>query len=431
MAPRRFACFLIFLVALVSTPFLQAKTAASDHWVGTWATAPVAQPNRDQMFAQDTTLREIVHVSLGGQLLRVTLSNEFGTEPLRIGAVHVAIPAGPGTVSLPTANALTFSGRPEVTIPAGALAVSDPFALSLKPLSDLAVSIYVPAQTISTLTLHQDALQTSYAAAGNVVGQASLPGSLPIHVWPFLKGVESRLGDRAGAVVCFGDSITDGAKSTRDTNSRWPDVLAARLQHSRGHHDLSVLNEGIGGNRVLLDGTGPNALARLDRDVLSQSGVRYLILLEGINDLGSGYKTGSTVPQPPSAQDLIVAYQQIIERAHSHNISVFGATLTPYTGAGYASPAGEQVRSTLNDWIRHSKAFDGVVDFDTITRDKANPLTLSSSVDSGDHLHPSDAGYRQMGEGIDLSLFKDKKKDTPPKAKVAPPTNAGNATSGS
>ena len=431
MTSRRHIGFLLFLAALMSAPLVQAKTAPPDHWVGTWATAPMGRPNQNRMFAQDTTLREIVHLSLGGQLLRVTLSNEFGTEPLRIGAVHVAVPAGAGTVSLPSANALTFGGRPEVTIPAGALAVSDAFALTVKSRSDLAVSIYLPAQTVSTLTLHEDALQTNYLASGNLVGQASLPNPSPLYVWAFLKGIDTRVEDRAGAVVCFGDSITDGAKSTRDTNSRWPDVLAARLQDSRRHHHLSVLNEGIGGNRVLLDGTGPNALARLDRDVLSQTGVRYLIVLEGINDIGSGYKAGSTTSQPASAQDLIAAFQQIIERAHSHNISVIGATLTPYTGAGYASPAGEKVRSALNDWIRNGKAFDGVIDFDTIAGDKTNPTTLSPSVDSGDHLHPSDAGYKQMGDAIDLSLFDEKKKNTPPKAKVAPPSTVGNATSGS
>ncbi len=431
MALRRSLCFLTLFAALASASSLQAKTAPPDHWVGTWAAAPLGQPNQHQMFQQDTTLREIVHLSLGGPLLRVTLSNEFGTEPLRVGAVHVAAPAGAGAISLATANALTFGGRPEVTIPAGALAVSDPFALAVKPRSDLAVSIFLPAQTISTLTVHQDALETNYMASGDVVGQASLPNPQPLHTWPFLKGVEARVSDRAGAVVCFGDSITDGAKSTPDTNSRWPDVLAARLQTSRGHHELAVLNEGIGGNRLLLDGTGPNALARLDRDVLAQSGVRYLILLEGINDIGAGYRTGSTTTTPPSAQDLIAAYQQIIARAHSHNISVIGATLTPYAGAGYASPAGEQVRSTLNDWIRNSKAFDGVIDFDAITRDKANPLMLAPSANSGDHLHPSDAGYKLMGEGIDLDLFNDKaRKKAPPKAKMAPPSASGNATSG-
>ena len=429
---RRLTWSLMFSAALAGAPMLQAKTAPPDHWVGTWATAPVGQPNQSHVFNQDTTLREIVHISLGGQLLRITLSNEFGTEPLRVGAVHVAMPAGAGAISLATANALTFGGRTAVTIPAGALVVSDPFALSVKPQSDLAVSLFLPAQTISTLTLHQDALQTNYLATGDVVGQATLPNPQPLHTWPFLKGVDTRVGDRAAAVVCLGDSITDGAKSTRDTNSRWPNILAQRLQQSHRHRNLAVLNEGIGGNRVLLDGNGPNVLARLDRDVLAQSGVRYLILLEGINDVGAGYKAGgTTTTPPPTAQDLIAAFQQIIVRAHTHNISVIGATLTPYTGAGYASPAGEQVRSALNEWIRNGKAFDGVIDFDAITRDKNRPLTLSPLVDSGDHLHPSDAGYKEMGNAIDLGLFDENKKNTPPKAKLAPPSRVGDASSGS
>ncbi len=406
--------------AVVATPLSAKQPPPPDHWVGTWATAPLGEPNRNHLFAQDTTLREIVRISLAGPLARVILSNEFGTEPLRIGAAHLAGSSGGTAIDLSSAHALTFGGRSAITIPPGALVLSDPIALSLKPLSDLAVSLFVPAQQATTLSLHPDAKQTSYMASGNLVGQATLANAQTIHTWPILKGIDVRVGGQDAAVLCLGDSITDGALSTENANARWPNILADRL---RKRH-LAVLNEGIGGNRVLLNGAGPDVLARFDRDVLAQSGVRDLILLEGINDIGAGYGPKSTETNPPTAEDLITAYRQIIERAHSHGIRVFGATLTPFVGAGYASPAGEQVRQAVNSWIRTGRAFDGIVDFDATVRDKNNPAVYSSAADSGDHLHPSDAGYKSMGDSIDLNLFRKNKKDVPPQAEILPPSTA-------
>jgi len=366
-------------------------------------------PNTAHLFAQDTTLRAIVRVSVGGPLVRVVLSNEFGTEPLTIGAAHIADAVGGSFIALASANALTFGGRPWVTIPPGANVVSDPAGLALKPLSSVAVSIFVPAQTVTHLSVHPFADATSYTAQGNLVGRVSFDNGLAIDSWPIVKGIETRISSQDSAVVCYGDSITDGALSTKNGNVRWPDILAERLEHSRKNAHVAVLNEGIGANRVLTEGVGQNALARFDRDVLAQNGVKYLIVLEGINDIGTGYIANTPGVRPPTAEDLAVAFKQLIERAHSHGIQVFGATLPPYAGAGYATPAGEQVRRELNEWIRHGKAFDGVIDFEQATLDPGRPDTLAAAADSGDHLHPKDEGYKRMAEAIDLGLFKPKK----------------------
>ena len=378
-----------------------------DHWVGTWATAPMAYPaaKGDVSAVEDTTYREIVHVSLGGPLTRVVLTNEFGTDPLKIGEVHLALSSGHGAISLMSSNALTFSGHTSITIPPGAEVVSDPVALNLPAFADLAVTIFVPAQTIHQASGHASAFETNYVAPGNAVNQATLPGAKEVYSWSFLKGVEVKTAWTSGAVVCLGDSITDGSKSTRDANSRWPDLLAKKLAGSKATRELGVLNEGIGGNRVLHDGTAQSALARFDRDVLGQNGVKYLIFLEGINDIG-----GAENPKNPShdatAEELIAGFVQITERAHSHGIKVIGATLTPYTGANYSTAAGEAIRQALNGWIRTSKEIDGYIDFDKAAGDRSNPTVYAAAADSGDHLHPTDAGFRMMVEAIDLKLFK-------------------------
>ncbi len=408
--PRRPICFLALL--LLVPPFAMAAEPP-DRWVGTWGAAPVAAGENDPKFGEvDTTFREIVHVSLGGPLIQVTLSNEFGTDPLLIGAAHVALASGKdGGISLFSANALTFAGRPSVTIPTGGIVVSDPVAIKLPALADVAVSLFIPAQPIHRATLHSFADETNFRAPGNVVGSAKLPGATPFYSWPFLREIDVQTSANAGAVVCLGDSITDGAQSTRDSNARWPDVLARRLGGNKGTRDLGVLNEGIGGNRILHNGTGPNALARFDSDVLAQAGVKYLILLEGINDIGAatGPAAASSPREVVTADDLIAGLGILAARAHTHGIKVFGATLTPFVGAGYSSPAGEAMRQAVNTWVRTSHQLDGYVDFDKATRDAANPAVFSASADSGDHLHPKDAGYKSMGDSIDLKLFETKK----------------------
>ena len=401
----------LFAVCALALPMALPAAAKPlpDHWVGTWATAPMAAANKpDGPGSADMTLRQIVHVSLGGAYTRVVLTNEFGTEPLTIGAVHVALSASGNSIKLASANAVTFGGSPTITIPPGALAVSDGFALTLPGGADVAVSLFIPAQTISQLSQHGYADQTSYMAEGNVVGKATLDGAKEFTNWNFLKGIDVRVAAGDGAIVTFGDSITDGAKSTKDTNSRWPDILAGRLRADKKTAGLGVLNLGIGGNRILHDNTGPNALARFDRDVIAQAGVKYVVVLESINDIGHAFD-----PKKPydvvSAADLIQAFAQMAERAHAHGIKIIGATLTPYVGAGYQSPEGEAARVAVNSWIRTSNLVDGVIDFDKVTQDSANPTVLNPAYDSGDHLHPKDAGYKAMGESIDLKLFTSKK----------------------
>lgn len=384
-----------------------ASAASPDHWVGTWATAPMAQDNHEVRVAADTTYREIVHVSMGGPALRVILTNEFGIGPLTIGAGNVALSAGGSEIDTAASAPLTFNGRPSIVIPAGALVVSDPVNLKVPPTSDLAVSIFIPAQPIQQISAHGFADQTNYTVLGNAVSAKSLDTPEKIYSWPFLKGVDVRADSKAAAIVAFGDSITDGAYSTRDANTRWPDVLAARLQADKKTADLGVLNEGIGGNRVLHDDTGPSALARFDRDVLAQAGVKYLIILESINDIGHAQDLRHPY-DVVTADDLIAGLSQLATRAHTHGIKVFGATLTPYVGAGYASPKGEAMRQAVNQWIRTTNQLDGVIDFDKATRDPANPEVYLPADEHGDHLHPSDAGYKVMGDAIDLNIFTSK-----------------------
>jgi|HubBroStandDraft_1064217.scaffolds.fasta_scaffold21016_2 lysophospholipase L1-like esterase len=362
--------------------------------------------NPGQPAPANSTYRNIVHISAGGARVRVQLTNEFGTRPLTIADSHIAVSAGGGAIQAGSDHALSFNGRASVTIPAGALAVSDPVSMTVAAMSDLAVSVYLPEQAISDTTCHDLGVSTNFVAVGDEAASASLAGARTIKSWCFVKGIDVNANtEKAAAIVTLGDSITDGALSTPDTNRRWPDVLAARLQADEKTAHFSVLNEGISGNRLLHDRAGPNALSRFDRDVLAQSGVKYLIILEGINDIGT-----IANPRDPSdvitAQDVIFAMTQMIARAHEHGIKVFGATITPYKGAGYFSDAGEKIRQDVNEWIRTGGAVDGVIDFDQVTRDPANPAVFSSQADSGDHLHPADPGYKIMGSAIDLSIFR-------------------------
>jgi lysophospholipase L1-like esterase len=402
---RTSSLFALLLLCLFGVNVNTASAAAPGRWVGTWASSPYAAPNRNDQFGNaDTTYREIVHVTLGGPTVRIVLSNEFGEDPLIIGAAHIALSAGKGEIDLASANALTFDGRPSVTIPPGALVVSDPANLKLPAFADVAVSLFVPAQPIHQISQHAAAYQTSYIATGNVVGVKALDSPKEIYSWPFLKGVDVKADDNSASIVAFGDSITDGAHSTRDANARWPDVLARRLQANKKTAKLSVLNEGIGGNRILHDNTGPSALARFDRDVLAQAGVKYLVIMESINDIG--HATDPTKPYDVvTAEDLIAGFDQLASRAHTHGIKVIGATLTPYVGAKYQSPAGEIMRQAINQWIRTTSDLDGFVDFDKVTTDPTHPGMFLPLDDSGDHLHPGDAGYKAMGESIDLNLF--------------------------
>ena len=351
-----------------------------------------------------TTLREIVHISTGGQQIRVRFSNEFGLDQLTIGGAHVAVSAGSAAIKEGTDHVLTFGGADSVRIPPGAVVYSDPVAMDVAPLSDVAVSFYLPSQVMRAETYHPFADQDNFVAEGDETGASTLSQTKTLRSWYFLDGIDVSAVQGSRAVVTLGDSITDGAHSTMNANRRWPDVLAARLQQDHSLAHIGVLNEGIGGNRVLNDGAGPSALARLDRDVLAQDGVRYVIVLESINDIGHTARL-SAPDDEITAQQLEQGLKQIAEAAHEHGIKAYGATLTPYGGAGYSSAKGEQIREDVNNWIRTSGTFDAVIDFDKITRDPQNPSHFNPLYDSGDHLHPNDAGYKAMGEGIDLKLF--------------------------
>jgi lysophospholipase L1-like esterase len=393
---------ILALTAAVSVQPLLAKTEATK-WVGTWASAPLldAHAKPAEAVLTGATLREVVHVSIGGEMVRVRFTNLYGTSPLVIGAAEIAQTLKGAEIVAGTGKALTFHGAPSVAIPAGALVVSDPIPFKFAPLSDVTVSFYLPSPS-GPVTEHELGNATSYHASGNVVSSASLDAPTTLTSWEYLNGIDTLAPAAASAVVTIGDSITDGAKSTRDTNQRWPDELARRLQADPKYRNLSVLNEGISGNQILRDGAGPNALARFDRDVIAQSGAKYLLILEGINDIG---RLHNTPDSGLAAADLIAAMNQMIVRAHAHGIAVFGCTLTPYHGAGYSTDNGEAIRKAVNDWIRTGGAFDGVVDFEAAVRDPNHPDSFLPANDPGDHLHPNDAGYKAMGDSIDLKLF--------------------------
>lgn len=401
--PKRSFCFAA-CIALFFALALNSRAQSAPQWVGTWATAPMAADGVNMRPFSGTTLREIVHISAGGAQIRVRFTNAYGTDPLTISDAHVALSAGNAAIQPGTDHAITFGGATSVNIPPGAELFSDPVALAVQPLSDLAVSFSLPSQVMRAETYHSFADQDNFIANGDVSNTADLPDAAKISSWYFFDGVDVQAVDGSRAIVTLGDSITDGALSTHNANLRWPDLLAARLNSDPNLKNVSVLNAGIGGNRVLNEVAGPSALSRIDRDVLSQSGVRYVIILESINDIGR--LSHITNPYDDiTAQQLEMGLKQIADAAHEHGIKAIGATLTPYGGAGYSSDKGEQVREAVNDWIRNSGTFDGVADFDKATQDPANPTHFNAAFDSGDHLHPKDDGYKAMAGSIDLTLF--------------------------
>jgi lysophospholipase L1-like esterase len=375
-------------------------------WTGSWAAAPVAAPAAvaATIGVDGATYRDIVHLSLGGTALRLHISNEFGPTQLAVGSVHVALSAGGDKIQPGTDRAVMFGGEASVIIPAGAAIVSDPIAMQVAHFADLAVSLFVPPQAGVALTFHALALSSNYIAAGDTVSAGALPGATRVGNWYLLKGMDVDAGAGGGSVVVLGASQMEGFHSTPDKNARMTDVLAARLQASPATAHLGVLNEGVSGNRLLHDGTGPNALARMDRDVLAQPGAKYLILAVGTNDIGHTFsqpKPGEGVTTEQMEWGLL----QVVERAHARGIKVFGTTYLPFGGHAYYSPESDRMRRAVNDFVRSSGAFDGVIDFDKVMRDPAHPEAILPAFDSGDHLHPNDAGYKAMGDSIDLKLF--------------------------
>jgi len=357
----------------------------------------------------DVTLRQSLIVTLPGRRLRVWLSNEFGTRPLVIGAAHIARAATGPTIEPDSDRALTFGGHPGVTIPPGAAVVSDVAELDVARGKRLSVSVHLPLSTEgSTSTVHEDALRTNYVSpSGDFTASESFPVDAELHSYYYLAGVDVEAPLSAGALVALGDSITDGYGATPGAGHTWPDELARRLA-SHGTVSTSVLNMGIGGNRLLHDLTGPAALARINRDLFAIPAVRFLVILEGINDIG-GAELLARPEEEVSADDLTGAFRQLISRAHEHGIKVIGATLTPTGGCryiSYDSPASEAKRQAVNAWIRDSRSFDAVVDFDRAIRDPDKLSRLKPEYDSGDHLHPNDAGYGAMANAFDLSLLR-------------------------
>jgi lysophospholipase L1-like esterase len=393
-----------------------AETPAP-RWVGTWAASQqVPEPRNALPDADlaDATLRQVVRVSQGGPRIRLKLSNVFGAAPLAFSAVRVARPLAPGSprVDPATSRQVTFAGRASVTIPAGADWLSDPIDFAVRPLERIAVSIHLP-EAPARQTGHPGSRTTSWTLPGDHTAAADLPGARPVVHWYQLAGVDVATvpapGGVPAAVVTFGDSITDGFGVGPDRDERWPDTLAARLQADPRTRHISVLNQGVGGNRVLKDELGPNAVARFERDVLAQPGVRWVIVLEGVNDLGTLTRDA---PADAAAHrrlvaDILAAYAQMVARARERGIRVIGATILPFAGTPVYQPtaAHEADRQAINAWIRAPGNFDAVIDFDALLRDPSRPDRLRPDVDSGDHLHPSLAGYRLMGEAVPLSLF--------------------------
>ncbi len=390
---------MLAVAAIATAPVSMAGDASNaGSWVGTWSASP--QAARIAVALDGQTIRQVVRVSVGGGLVRVRLSNAYGAEALRIGAARVGLHSAGASIVAGSDRVLTFNGSESTTIPVGALAISDPVHLKVPDRGDVAVSIYLSGSALAATT-HLLGLQTTYVSpGGDFTGADSLPTASTTQSYYFLSGVDVRASAPTRVIVTLGDSITDGVNSTPDANKRWPDRLAERLRAQPGGGKVAVLNAGISGNRLLHDTVGTNASARLDRDVLVQPGARYLIVLAGINDIG--------IPLAAPADEIIAAHRQIIERAHAMGLKVYGGTLTPfqaYLPGVYYTPGGEVTRQAVNHWIRTSKAYDAVIDFDKAVRDPANPAALRPAYDSGDNLHPNDAGYKAMADAIDLSLF--------------------------
>jgi lysophospholipase L1-like esterase len=347
----------------------------------------------------------IVRTSIGGHRVRVQLSNGFGTSALLVGGAHVALRDKQSAIVPSSDRPLSFSGKPSFTIPAGAELLSDPVDLEVPKQGDLVISLYIPGEA-GTPTVHLTALHTTYLSQpGDWTGATALNEPKTVQLWYWISAVDVEAPAKAGLIVALGDSITDGATSTPDMDRSWPSQLAGRLAGNRATADVAIINEGISGNRLLNDGAGVSALARFDRDVISQPGVKWLIVLEGINDIGFGALPGAQPTDTVTADDLIAAHKQIIERAHLHGIRVIGGTLTPYLGAGYATEQGESIREAVNQWIRTSRAYDAVIDFDAAIEDPANPKQIRPAYNIRDHLHPNDEGYSAMAAAVDLSIF--------------------------
>jgi lysophospholipase L1-like esterase len=373
-------------------------SAANECWIGTWASSQQLTETRNNPPApglSNNTLRQVVYATLGGSKLRVRFSNAYGNSPVIIQAAHIAVSKDNSAIDPATDKTLTFDKAASITIPAGQEIYSDTIDFVVKPLSNLTVSIYF-GETSPNVTGHPGSRMTSYIMPGNTVTAPDMESGAKTEHWYILSAIDLWLDDSYATVVTLGDSITDGRGSTTNKNNRWPDDLARRLQADPNTTKIGVLNHGVGGNTIVSGGLGVTATRRFDHDVLEQNGVRWVIILEGVNDIGSGFNQRI-------ADQVIAAYEQFIEKAHVKNVKVYGVPILPIMGSQYRN---ETARQTINNWIRTSGKFDAVIDMDEAVRDPDNPSRLLPQYDSGDHLHLSVAGYQKMADCIDLKLFK-------------------------
>jgi lysophospholipase L1-like esterase len=415
------SALLVFFAAVLAIAAQAQKGGAQGHWVAAWTTAvhaPLAFPGTPPSpVFNNQTVRMVVRPTIGGDRIRILLSNAYGTSALAIGSAHVALVKQGGVIVPGSDHALTFGGETSVAIPPGAPILSDPVGLRVAPFQEVAVSLYLPGATAAS-TVHARAQHETYISGpGNFTTKDEIPNPAIEKSWFWLAELDVLATNRTAAIVAFGDSITDGAGAKLGEYDDWPNLLARRLADAHRSRQLAVVNEGLGGNRLLNDGAGVNALARFDRDVLSLPGVTDLIVLEGINDIGwphwnpaqehSGHPFTDSpyASQTVTAQQLIQGLEQIIDRAHEHGIRVIGATLTPFEGDGFFTADGEAVRQQVNHWIRTGGAFDGIIDFDAAVRDPNHPARFREEDQWGDYLHPNSAGYKAMADAIDLSLF--------------------------
>jgi len=413
----RTVSLLIAAVVYVAIGIAACQKVSDGAWVAAWGASPLAYLSFNNTppppAYEDQTVRQLLRISTGGDQVKVRFSNEIGDKPLLIGSASVAIVDNDSSIQPDSLRLLTFGGETSITIPAGAPALSDPVDLQVTALTELAVSIYLPEETPpGTVHMGRNSFRST---GGDFTTAKDIPGADKTTTMVFLTGIYVRTSEETGVIVAVGDSITDGAASTSFAYNSWPDVLAQRLSERDGEfRATAVINEGISGNQLLRNGAGTSVLGRFDRDVLATPGLTHIVLLIGINDIGSGGMQFPGSAAPPSAmrtaEEIIAGYRQVIARAHSMSppVTIYGATLTPFEGTafpGYYSPQKDEVRMAVNEWIRTSGEFDAVIDFDLAIRDPDHPSRLVPEYDSGDKLHPGDAGYQRMADSIDLSLF--------------------------
>ena len=413
---RKFSS-VIGLIVIAASIWAQSGAQAAANaavWVASWGTSqqvPEPQNALSTEDLRDATVRQIFHLSVGGRALRLHLSNAFGTEALHFTSVHVARPLSSSSSAIDVASdrPLTFAGSADVEVPPGAEFLSDPLDFPVAPLSDLAVTFHLDAPP-ARQTGHPGSRATSYYVHGDFVSAANLIEPKHVDHWYQVAGIDVQTGPGGAAIAVIGDSITDGHGATTNGNDRWTDVLARRLQDSPSTRNIGVSNQGIGGNHLLTDGLGPNVLSRFDRDALAPAGVQWVIVFEGVNDLGGLARLDEVTAAEHAAlvRRVVAAYQQVIARAHAHGLRVYGATITPYVGSTYYHPVpmSEADRQAVNQWIRSAGHFDALIDFDAVVRDPQHPDQLLPIYDCGDHLHPSPAGFKAMGDAVPLDLFR-------------------------